>query len=164
MARPILRLNMAHVTIPAPTEPEPKAPAPKATKAPRKAKPVEGPRPPWGIDFFAQVQWIGERPAVLCGPVRPLALGLGQALLERVEDSQHSYLRGCLRRYTGSLPYLDALLAEGAMRHDLNGLPVEPVSDEHRERARVQEEATPDWVKARRPQQPLTTEPREVTA
>ncbi|MFG6082055.1 ProQ/FINO family protein [Paracoccus litorisediminis] len=157
MARPILRLNMAQVSIPAVATVQELiaiadgAPKPQKKKAPRKPPPDTGPRPPWGIDFFGTVQWSGVRPAVLCGAVKPLALGISPLLLERVTEGQHVNLRRCIRHYTSSLPYLDALTAEGAMRHDVEGNPVEPVSDEHRAFGREQAKATPEWIKARRP-------------
>jgi sRNA-binding protein len=37
-----------------------------------------------------------------------------------------------LKRHTGSLAYLDALAADGAMRFGLDGQPMGPVSAEHR--------------------------------
>ena len=37
-----------------------------------------------------------------------------------------------MKRHTGSLAYLDALAADGAMRFGLDGQPMGPVSTEHR--------------------------------
>lgn len=76
-------------------------------------------------------------PAAVGQAVRPLALGILEALkpLLRAEAGIEQ-LRAALRVYTLSLAYLLAQSRPGAWRHDLAGVPVAPVSEEHRSSAR----------------------------
>lgn len=48
-------------------------------------------------------------------------------------DTDARLLKKALSAHCGSIPYQRALTAEGAMRVDLAGEPVEPVSPEHRD-------------------------------
>lgn len=68
----------------------------------------------------------------------PLALGIHQALMQSVPLGERQPIHSALWRLTKkSRRYLEALCAEGAMRHDLDGNIVEPVSDHHRQVARA---------------------------
>ncbi|QQP94059.1 hypothetical protein IGS68_35195 (plasmid) [Skermanella sp. TT6] len=70
--------------------------------------------------------------------IRPLALGSGPALQERVqsrndmpEGKASSIVARVLRAYVRRPEYNAALAAPGAWRHDLEGNPTEPVTAEH---------------------------------
>ena len=80
---------------------------------------------------------LTTRPAVLVTqpgePIRPLRLGMRAELTALLKpDANPGDLQRALYRYTRTLPYQLACLEAGAMRHDLEGRPVEPVSEEHR--------------------------------
>jgi sRNA-binding protein len=103
------------------------------------AKPA--PKPPIA-DRFALLRAAGliePWPAVLGGEPLPLAIGTRQLLIERMgaaaTTSRRNKVSRLLRAYCRSARYLRAMAAPGAMRHDLDGNPVEPVSDEHRANA-----------------------------
>jgi sRNA-binding protein len=71
--------------------------------------------------------------------IRPLALSTRKALNERlaIPDGQtvtdvRRLVGQVLHRYTTSAPYLLSLCRPGAERHNLDGNPVQPVSEEHR--------------------------------
>ena len=85
---------------------------------------------------------LGERwPAVL--PQRSswevsvaLAMGIREALLARCGiEAQAEAMSLLIHRMTRRDAYVRALAAEGAQRHDIDGNPVETVSDEHLELA-----------------------------
>jgi hypothetical protein len=83
------------------------------------------------------------------GRYLPLALGvqcelrhrLGRVLIERCPTLNRverlKRIRTVLQRHTALPAYLEAVAATGSLRHDLDGKPIEPVTDEHREYARV---------------------------
>jgi hypothetical protein len=88
-------------------------------------------------------------PAVFPTPgdpiVRPLEIGVGRLLHDRcippagmTAAKAHAFLGDTLRRYVQSPRYRAALAAPGAWRHDLDGTPIEPVSEDHAEFARRQ--------------------------
>jgi sRNA-binding protein len=92
---------------------------------------------------------MNSLPAVFPTPadpiVRPLEIGVGRLLHNRcvppddmTSAKAHSLLGDTLRRYVQSPRYRAALAAPGAWRHDLDGTPVEPVSEDHAEFARRQ--------------------------
>lgn len=77
-------------------------------------------------------------PKVLDGPLpRPLMIGINRALLARLDRERCTVrtLRRLVGRLVRSRLYLEALARPGATRHDLDGQPVEPVSDEHQAHA-----------------------------
>jgi hypothetical protein len=87
---------------------------------------------------------VDSLPAVFPTPasplVRPLAIGVGRYLHDHVTPPDgmasakaHAIIADSLRRYVQSGEYLQALAAPGAMRHDIDGAPVEPVSQDHAE-------------------------------
>lgn len=81
-------------------------------------------------------EWPPVFPTEIGAPVRPLALGIHDALkaLTRpeIDDAQ---LKQAVRGYCLGLGYLLAQGRSGAWRYDLAGNPVEPVSEEHRRTA-----------------------------
>ncbi|UEM08229.1 ProQ/FINO family protein (plasmid) [Skermanella rosea] len=98
------------------------------------------------VERIAQV--VSPRPAVLptaANPiVRPMVLGIISQLHERVVSPEgmrkgdaHSMLSQAVKHYARSALYKAALAAPGAWRHDLDGNPVEPVSQEHADLART---------------------------
>ena len=78
-------------------------------------------------------QPIAVLPAKLGDPVRPFALGLWNEIraLLRPEISV-STLRKAMATYVHARSYQIAVARPGSFRHDINGEPVEPVSDEDR--------------------------------
>ena len=70
-------------------------------------------------------------PPVLTWPPKPLAIGIRQALQAQVPEGRRSRFRADLYAWTRTQAYSRALAAVGAMRHDAEGKPVEPVSPAH---------------------------------
>lgn len=75
--------------------------------------------------------------------VRPLKIGIAADLHCRLsqpvgmtEGAAHAIAADVLRRYTASKEYRTAVAAPGAWRHDLDGNPIEPVSEGHAQFAR----------------------------
>ena len=69
-------------------------------------------------------------------PPRPLAIGIGDRLItERALDP--ALVHTAMRLYTRRHAYRHALAQDGAMRVDLDGHEVEPVSEEHQALART---------------------------
>jgi sRNA-binding protein len=69
----------------------------------------------------------------------PLAIGTHAALAELgLTEPQHKQAGAVIARWFRTSRYLRALAAVGAMRHDIAGTPVEPVSADHRARAASQ--------------------------
>ena len=81
-------------------------------------------------------EWPPVFPTEIGAPIRPLALGIHDALkaLTRPETDD-AQLKQALRGYCLGLGYLLAQGRPGAWRYDLAGHPVEPVSEEHRRTA-----------------------------
>ncbi len=80
---------------------------------------------------------LTEPPAVLPNqvgdPLLPLQIGIRDALLALLRPgAQPEALARALRAYTRSTGYFMACARKDAMRHDLDGRAVEPVSEEHR--------------------------------
>jgi hypothetical protein len=95
---------------------------------------------------------LAHLPAVFPTPddpiVRPLEIGVGRSLHDAcmppdgmTAAKAHAILGDTLRRYVQSQRYRAALAAPGAWRHDLDGNPVTPVSEDHAEFARRQPSA-----------------------
>ncbi|MEM8950483.1 MAG: ProQ/FinO family protein [Pseudomonadota bacterium] len=78
-------------------------------------------------------------PKAVGDPVRPLKIGVREQVLALMTDAgtRRGSLRA-LRSYALSLSYLMSVSADGAVRVDLDGSEVEPVSPEHAARARGQ--------------------------
>jgi hypothetical protein len=85
--------------------------------------------------------------------VVPLALGAGPALVEVARPGRRQRIRRWITAWCRSDSYLQALAAEGAMRHDRRGVPVEPVEPEHAEVARRRLEWLA-WQQRRQPGAP----------
>jgi sRNA-binding protein len=87
--------------------------------------------------------WLAAGYPVAFGPdVKLLALGVGRLIWPRAKAAgvRCRALNDAIKWRTGSIHYLDALAAAGAMRCDLTGNVVEPVSVEHREIAFARED------------------------
>jgi hypothetical protein len=125
---------------PAKVAAQPKQQQPKAPKPP-----PPPPDPPQWLPGRTVEELRAQLPALVVElhpvfrrtDVVPLAIGAREGLREVA-------LPGCLQRcsrwfkaWRGSEPYLRALAAAGAMRHDRLGMPVEPVDPEHAEQARA---------------------------
>jgi sRNA-binding protein len=66
-------------------------------------------------------------------PLLPLRVGIWDALLALLRsEAEPDTLARALRAYTRSTGYFMACARKDAMRHDLDGRVVEPVSEEHR--------------------------------
>jgi len=64
---------------------------------------------------------------------KPLVIGARENFRQIAPcDVSHRALRKALEAHANSRPYLEALAAEGAQRHGLDGEPVCPVSEEDR--------------------------------
>jgi ProP effector len=63
---------------------------------------------------------------------KPLAIGIFDGVKERFPDKSNARIGRALNRHTKSIDYLREVAAEGAIRHNLAGEPVEPVSQDHR--------------------------------
>jgi hypothetical protein len=80
---------------------------------------------------------LDPAPAVLPNqagdPLLPLRIGIWDALFALLRPgTEPEALARALRAYTRSAGYFMACARQGAMRHDLDGRAVEPVSEEHR--------------------------------
>ena len=76
-------------------------------------------------------------PAAVGQPVLPLAIGILDALKMLLRpEANAAQLKDALRAYSMSLAYLLAQSRPGSWRHDLAGVPVAPVSGDHRSSAR----------------------------
>jgi len=80
---------------------------------------------------------LTQPPAVLPNqvgdPLLPLQIGIKDALLALLRPgAEPEALARALRAYTRSTSYFMACARKDAMRHDLDGRAVEPVSEEHR--------------------------------
>ena len=129
--------------------PQPRDPA-RAASAPRQTKkttdPTRRPRPPqrpvtareWDVAHATALRaLLTQPPAVLPNQVGdallPLRIGIWDALLALLQPgAEPEALARALRAYTRSTGYFMACARKDAMRHDLDGQVVEPVSEEHR--------------------------------
>src|SRR4051794_8262869 len=90
-----------------------------------------------GLPRQAPPQVDGAPPAVLPNqvgdPLLPLRIGIRDVLLPLPRPgAEPEALARALRAYTRSTGYFMACARKDAMRHDLEGRAVEPVSEEHR--------------------------------
>jgi hypothetical protein len=116
-----------------------------AVKAAKTTDLGRGPRPSgpvaareWDVAHSAALRsLLIEPPAVLPNqvgdPLLPLRIGIWDALLALLRPgAEPEALARALRAYTRSTGYFMACARKDAMRHDLDGRAVEPVSEEHR--------------------------------
>jgi hypothetical protein len=117
-----------------------------AVTAKKTTNPAGRPRPPqgpvaareWDVAHAAALRaLLTQPPAVLPNqvgdPLLPLQIGIWDALLALLRPgAEAETLARALRAYTRSTGYFMACARKGAMRHDLDGQAVEPVSEEHR--------------------------------
>jgi hypothetical protein len=133
-----------------PAEPSEAATAPSSAPSV-----VEVPTAPAGPEdpeiYAAKATWRARKstlymrlrklsPALFTTRAVPLAIGINDEIVRRLEltDVQDLRALGAILHQTVTRHgYLRALGTEGAMRHDLDGNPVEPVSEEHRELAQA---------------------------
>src|ERR671920_624577 len=122
----------------------------RTPSAPRQKKqaadPARRPHPPqgpvaareWDVAHAAALRaLLTQPPAVLpnqvSDPLLPLQIGIWDALLALLRPgAEPEALARALRAYTRSTGYFMACARKGAMRHNLDGRAVEPVSEEHR--------------------------------
>ena len=80
------------------------------------------------LPLFMQMDKLGE--------FLPMAVGIRETMLARVAPPLHQRVRKALPHITQSMGYRNAVCAEGARRHNLDGSDAGAVSDEHRAHAR----------------------------
>src|SRR5215211_4262229 len=117
-----------------------------AVKARKTKNPAGRPRTPsgpvaareWDVAHAAALRaLLTQSPAVLPNqvgdPLLPLQIGIWDALLALLRTgAEPEALARALRAYTRSTGYFMACARKDAMRHDLEGRAMEPVSEEHR--------------------------------
>src|SRR5215204_6747924 len=111
----------------------------KATDAKKPAHRPNGPvaAREWDVAHAAALRaLLTQPPAVLPNqvgdPLLPLRIGVWDALLALLRPgAEPEALARALRAYTRSTGYFIACARKNAMRHDLEGRAVEPVSEEH---------------------------------
>jgi sRNA-binding protein len=114
-----------------------------AGKAAKTRDPARRPNEPvaareWDVAHAAALRaLLTQPPAVLPNqvgdPLLPLQIGVWDALLALLRPgAEPEALARALRAYTRSTGYFMACARKDAMRHDLDGRAVEPVSEEHR--------------------------------
>jgi len=69
------------------------------------------------------------------GRCLPMKIAIWREIASRTDPLSHVALKAQIAVLARARPYLSACAAEGAMRHDLDGKVVEPVTAEHRQRA-----------------------------
>lgn len=72
------------------------------------------------------------------GRAIPMALDIRGGVLDLADGTPRKRIHRAMWRLCHSRRYLEACAAEGAMRHDLSGWPVEPVSPGHQAHARAE--------------------------
>jgi len=76
---------------------------------------------------------IGVLPVAVGDPIRPFQVGLGPEILARRRpDVAVNVCERAIRDYVRSYSYRHAVAQPGSMRYDLDGNPVEPVSEKDR--------------------------------
>jgi hypothetical protein len=141
-------------------KPVPAPPAPAQAPKPPPPPPAAAPPPPFeyrprvwfqptvdtrALDIWLPMlehftTWPGVLPNKLGDPVRPFKIGIRadlEALLTPGDATALAELKVTLKRYCRSEKYIYACAAPGAQRHDIDGQPVEPVSDADLRMARV---------------------------
>lgn len=85
---------------------------------------------------------IAVLPAKVGDPIRPFALGLWNEIRPLLKpDISVSTLRKTMSIYVHSRSYQVAVARSGSLRHDINGEPVDPVSDADRLNAQAKYES-----------------------
>ena len=143
------------------SKPVPVAPAAATDTPPKPARPFR----PWarsrvpstaGPAVLARAQAlnalliapIGVLPAALGDPMRPFQVGLGPEILARRRpEVAVKVCERAIRDYVRGFSYRHAAAQPGSMRYDLDGNPVEPVSD--KDRHDMQRSCEVDQEKAR---------------
>jgi hypothetical protein len=85
-------------------------------------------------------KWLRKQwPAVFNASSPPLAIGVGDTLIEEAVRAgiERRIINRTMSKHVRTPKYLWRCAQNGALRHDLNGKPVEPVSDQHREDAKT---------------------------
>ena len=106
--------------------PDELAPSPKKEKAP-----ISPPRSAvrelaaLGLPLFQKMHKLGV--------MIPMKIGISNDLLAVTDRTQHKVVKKLLGNVARSRAYQHALTSDGAMRCDLQGDAVEPVSREHRD-------------------------------
>src|SRR4030095_16470614 len=138
---PINEPNCFRLGMPQPRNPARAASAPRQTK--KTADPAHRPRPPqgpvtareWDVAHAAALRaLLTQPPAVLPNqvgdPLLPLQIGIWDALLALLKPgAEAEAVARALRAYTRSTGYFMACARKDAMRHDVGGRAVEPVSE-----------------------------------
>jgi sRNA-binding protein len=78
-----------------------------------------------GLPLFERVRTEGR--------CLPMKINIWPEIASRTDPASHAALKSQIAALARSRPYLMACAAEGAMRHDLDGKAVEPVTAEHRQ-------------------------------
>ena len=105
----------------------------------------------WTIDALAPLrdvltEWPAALPSAKGDPVRALVIGAHDQLVSWLRPDQPQALetlKRVLKHYANSSQYQTALAAPDAMRHALDGTPVEPVAEEHARYARMRVTGVP---------------------
>lgn len=107
---------------------------------------------------------VARWPAVF-ETARPLAIGSGKTIMAAAKELEipKTAIRRWLRRWVSRTCYLKALATDGADRYDLEGNPVEPVSDDQRERA-LAELKRRLALRAKQPAKPRSAAPQPINA
>jgi sRNA-binding protein len=130
--------------MPQPRDPARTPSAPKQTK--KTPDPAHRPRPPqgpvaareWDVAHATALRALLTRPPTVLpnqvgDPLLPLRIGIRDAFSALLRPgAEPEALARALRAYTRSTGYFMACARKDAMRHDLEGRAVEPVSEEHR--------------------------------
>jgi sRNA-binding protein len=98
-------------------------------------------------------RWPDVLPRTPEDDVLPLKLGIGSELEELLPDNEaRRAFRRAVFKYTRSFRYLDAVSADGASRHDIDGNPVALVSelDRHSASLELYRRTVIDRAKARK--------------
>lgn len=113
--------------------------APPRTRAPRPGPRSSGPRhPPTDAARPVLDKLFQLHPLLFGAKFLPLKLGVFEDLMQRHAGAfSKEELKAALGQHVRSTRYLDAVAA-GLPRHDLDGLPVEPVAPAHRLHAIVE--------------------------
>ena len=67
------------------------------------------------------------------GRCLPMKIAIWREIASRTDPASHAALKAKVAVLARSRPYIAACIAKGAMRHDLDGKAVEPVTGEHRQ-------------------------------
>ncbi len=130
----------------------------QATKPTTPWKKARGPiiASPWMVELAAAINAhltapIGVLPVSTDGIIRPFAIGLGTEIEARIKpDAAVDELQMAVRQYARNRIYMLAMAQPNAMRHDIDGNPVEPVSEANRMSAQVKFTRLQDAIEKRR--------------